>query len=131
MGSIGFPEMIFIFVLALLIFGPKKLPELGRSLGKGLSEFRRASSELRNSLEREMQNIEQDTKVEEPSQTAAKDSPDPSKTSTVEQEAYEEQETKVEEPCATAAKDSAEASPTSPVEQEAYKHGGYSGERQD
>lgn len=88
MGSIGIPEMVFIFVLALLIFGPKKLPELGRSLGKGLSEFRRASSELRGSLEREMQNIEQETKVEEPQQTAAKDPADPSQTGTVEQEAY-------------------------------------------
>ena len=65
MGNIGFPEMIFIFVIALLIFGPKKLPELGRSLGKGLSEFRRASSELRGSLEREMQNLEQDVKTAE------------------------------------------------------------------
>lgn len=65
MGNVGFPEMIFIFVIALLIFGPKKLPELGRSLGKGLSEFRRASSELRGSLEREMQNLEQDVKSAE------------------------------------------------------------------
>lgn len=71
MGSIGMPEMIFIFVLALLIFGPKKLPELGRSLGKGLSEFRRASTELRSSLEREMHTIEQETKVEEPTETPA------------------------------------------------------------
>lgn len=63
MGSIGVPEMLFIFVIALLIFGPKKLPELGRSLGKGLSEFRRASSELRSSLEREIESIEQDTKI--------------------------------------------------------------------
>ncbi len=66
MGSIGVPEMIFIFLLALLIFGPKKLPELGRSLGKGISEFRRASSELKSSLEREIQNLEQETKIEEP-----------------------------------------------------------------
>jgi sec-independent protein translocase protein TatA len=65
MGSIGLPEMVFIFVLALLIFGPKKLPELGRSLGKGISEFRRASAELKNSFEREMQNLEQETKVDD------------------------------------------------------------------
>lgn len=65
MGSIGVQEMIFIFVLALLIFGPKKLPELGRSLGKGLSEFRRASSELKSSFEREMHNIEQETRLDE------------------------------------------------------------------
>lgn len=55
MGNIGFPELIVIFVLALLIFGPKKLPELGKSLGRGLSEFRRASSDLKNSIEREIE----------------------------------------------------------------------------
>ena len=54
MGNIGFPEMVLIFIVALLVFGPKRLPELGRSLGKGLSEFRRASSDLRNSIEREI-----------------------------------------------------------------------------
>lgn len=55
MGNIGFPEMVLIFVVALLVFGPKRLPELGRSLGKGLSEFRRASSDLKNSIEREIE----------------------------------------------------------------------------
>ena len=47
MGSLGVPEMVFIFVLALLLFGPKKLPEVGRTIGKAMSEFRRASSELK------------------------------------------------------------------------------------
>ena len=60
MGPLGVPEMIFIFVLALLIFGPKKLPELGRSLGKGMAEFRRASNELRSTFEREMHNLERE-----------------------------------------------------------------------
>jgi sec-independent protein translocase protein TatA len=55
MGNVGFPELIVIFVVALLVFGPKRLPELGRSLGRGLSEFRRASSELKTSIEREIQ----------------------------------------------------------------------------
>jgi len=54
MGNIGFPEMVMIFVVALLVFGPKRLPELGKSLGRGLSEFRRASSDLKNSIEREI-----------------------------------------------------------------------------
>ena len=54
MGSLGLPEMIFIFVLALLIFGPKKLPELGRTVGKGLAEFRKASGELKRTLNAEM-----------------------------------------------------------------------------
>ncbi len=58
MGNIGFPEMIVIFVVALLIFGPKRLPELGKSLGKGISEFRRASSDLKNTIEREIESAE-------------------------------------------------------------------------
>jgi len=58
MGNIGFPELIIIFVVALLVFGPKRLPELGRSLGRGLSEFRRASSELKSSIEREIEAAE-------------------------------------------------------------------------
>jgi TatA/E family protein of Tat protein translocase len=53
--------MIFIFVLALLIFGPRKLPELGRNLGKALSEFRRASNELRATVEDEMRNLERES----------------------------------------------------------------------
>lgn len=53
-GSLGFPEMIFIGVLALLIFGPKRLPELGRTLGRGLSEFRKASNELKRSINTEL-----------------------------------------------------------------------------
>ncbi len=63
MGPIGFSEMILIFVVALLIFGPKKLPELGRSFGKGVSEFRKASTELRATFQREMDNIDRETQV--------------------------------------------------------------------
>jgi TatA/E family protein of Tat protein translocase len=48
------PELIIIFVIALIIFGPRKLPELGRSLGKSLAEFKRASNELRSTLEEEI-----------------------------------------------------------------------------
>jgi TatA/E family protein of Tat protein translocase len=61
MGPLGVPETIFIFILALLLFGPKKLPELGRTIGKAMSEFRRASSELKETFEREMNNIERET----------------------------------------------------------------------
>lgn len=53
-GSIGMPELLIIFVIALIIFGPRKLPELGRSLGKSLAEFKKASNELRSTLEEEI-----------------------------------------------------------------------------
>ena len=53
-GSIGMPELVIILVIALVIFGPRKLPELVRSLGKSLGEFKRASNELRNTLEEEV-----------------------------------------------------------------------------
>ena len=56
--NLGMPEMIFIFLLALVVVGPKKLPELGRQLGKFLAEFKRASNEFKNQLETEMLNIE-------------------------------------------------------------------------
>jgi sec-independent protein translocase protein TatA len=54
MGSVGVPELIIIFTIALIIFGPRKLPELGRSLGKSLAEFKRASNELKNTLDEEI-----------------------------------------------------------------------------
>lgn len=60
MFSLGWQETVFIFVLALLIFGPKKLPELGKTVGKALTEFRRASSELKSTFDREMASIEQE-----------------------------------------------------------------------
>ena len=62
LGSIGMPELIIIFVIALIIFGPRKLPELGRSLGKSLAEFKKASNELRNTLEEEIRVEEQKDK---------------------------------------------------------------------
>jgi len=54
MGSLGVPEIAFIFILALLIFGPKRLPELGRTVGKGLSEFRKASNDLKRTINSEL-----------------------------------------------------------------------------
>ena len=58
MGPIGMPEMVVIAVIALIIFGPRKLPELGKSLGKSIAEFKRASNELKNTLEEEIRTEE-------------------------------------------------------------------------
>ena len=58
-GSIGMPELIIILVIALIIFGPRKLPELGKSLGRSLNEFKRASADLQNTLEQEIKLEEQ------------------------------------------------------------------------
>jgi TatA/E family protein of Tat protein translocase len=55
MGSLGMQEIIIIFVLALIIFGPRKLPEIGKSLGKGLQEFKKASNDLKRTWEEEVQ----------------------------------------------------------------------------
>jgi sec-independent protein translocase protein TatA len=70
-GSIGMPELIIIFVIALIIFGPRKLPELGRSLGKSLAEFKRASNELKSTLEEEIRLEEQRSSLEESKAKAA------------------------------------------------------------
>ena len=64
-GSIGMPELIIILVIALIIFGPRKLPELGKSLGRSLNEFKKASTDLQNTLEQEI-------KIEEQKETATK-----------------------------------------------------------
>ena len=61
MGTLGVQEMIVIFVLALVLFGPKKLPELGRTIGKAITEFRRASNDLKATFEREMQTLERES----------------------------------------------------------------------
>ena len=61
MGTVGAQEFIVIFVLALVLFGPKKLPELGRTIGKAITEFRRASNDLKATFEREMQTLERES----------------------------------------------------------------------
>ena len=63
--NLGFSEMVFIFLLALIIFGPKKLPEIGRQIGRALNEFKRASNEFRTQIEAEISQLE----VEKPRQT--------------------------------------------------------------
>jgi len=76
-GSIGMPELIIIFVIALIIFGPRKLPELGRSLGKSLSEFKRASNELKSTLEEEIRLDEQRANLEASRAASAAAAPPP------------------------------------------------------
>jgi sec-independent protein translocase protein TatA len=104
MGPLGMPEMMFIFVLALVLFGPKKLPEIGRTVGKAISEFRKASNEMKATFEREMQQIEQET--------------DSIKTITSQYQYdtfnydYSSQETPYEGSYGTASSDSAEVTPS-------------------
>jgi len=61
MGSVGVPELIVIFTVALLVFGPRKLPEIGRSLGKALKEFQRARTDLMSTLEQEVYKTEHES----------------------------------------------------------------------
>src|ERR1043165_9653811 len=65
MGPLGLQETVFIFFLALLLFGPKKLPELGRPIGKAMTEFRRAANELKATFDREMRTLEQEAQIKE------------------------------------------------------------------
>ena len=58
--NLGMPEMIFLFVLALIIFGPKKLPEIGRQVGRALNEFKRASNEFKAQIETEIANLDKE-----------------------------------------------------------------------
>ena len=53
-GNIGFPELLIILAIALLVFGPKKLPEVGRSIGRAVREFRRTSDEIKERIEEEI-----------------------------------------------------------------------------
>ena len=77
-GSIGMPELIIIFVIALIIFGPRKLPELGKSLGKSIAEFKKASNELRNTLEEEIRIEEQkDAAAKQTAQASTTAAPSP------------------------------------------------------
>lgn len=59
-GTLGLPEILFILVLALLVFGPRRLPEVGRTIGKALGEFRRATGDLKRSFDQEMNTFEKD-----------------------------------------------------------------------
>jgi sec-independent protein translocase protein TatA len=73
MGNLGMPELIMIMVLALLLFGPKKLPEIGKTVGKALGEFKRASNDLKRTIEDEMNQVKEG--IEPPSGDPPKPEP--------------------------------------------------------
>lgn len=83
MGPLGIPELLFILVIALLIFGPKRLPEIGRTMGRAMGEFKRATTDLKRSFNTEMA-LEEERQPrrakpihESPAETVAQDSEDP------------------------------------------------------
>jgi sec-independent protein translocase protein TatA len=65
MFGLGLPELIVIFVIALLIFGPKKLPDLGRSVGRAMAEFKKASEDFKESMHEEMKEVEKNVQLDE------------------------------------------------------------------
>src|SRR5271154_4519447 len=65
MGTLGGQEMLVIILLALLLFGPKELPKIARTIGKAMTEFRRAQNDLKSTFNREMANLERETGVKE------------------------------------------------------------------
>jgi Tat protein translocase TatB subunit len=67
-GTLGGPELFLIFVVALIVFGPRKLPEIGKSLGKMMAEFRKASNEFRSTIENEVEaeKIRESMRIEAP-----------------------------------------------------------------
>jgi sec-independent protein translocase protein TatA len=64
MFGLGIPELILIFVIALVVFGPKKLPELGKSIGRAMAEFKKASEEFQESVRSEMKEVEKSADLE-------------------------------------------------------------------
>ena len=112
LGPIGMQELVIIFVIALIVFGPRKLPQLGKSLGRSIAEFKRASNELRSTLEQEIRVEETRKEIMEPIETLQQEAKeavkkateidldvesaiDPPAKSEAEDEAKETQETKV------------------------------------
>ena len=65
LGSLGVPELLLIFVVILIVFGPRRIPEIGRTLGKALGEFRKATDDLKSTIEREVR-LEELQKIKPP-----------------------------------------------------------------
>ena len=88
LGSLGFPEILFILVLALLVFGPKRLPDVGRKVGRALGEFRRATGDLKRSIDREMTMADMGVS-KPPESTSARSAPEASQEAEQKPEAEE------------------------------------------
>jgi len=67
MFGIGMQELLLILAIALIVFGPKKLPELAKALGRGIAEFKRATTDIKETVEMEMDQIEKETRLDSPS----------------------------------------------------------------
>ena len=93
-GSLGVPELLFILVLALLVFGPRKLPEIGRTLGRAMGEFRRATSDLKRTLDVELSSEE----LSKPPSPTVAPVPQPTATVTSVPSPASEEPTPAEEP---------------------------------
>ncbi len=92
--NLGFPEMLFLALLALIIFGPRRLPEIGRQIGKAMAEFKRASNEFKSQLETEMRQLE----LEESTSRIAPDVPEPPHGTIASGTSYEDAATQGESP---------------------------------
>jgi len=77
MGNLGMPELIMILVLALLLFGPKKLPEIGKQVGRALGEFKRTSNDIKRTIEEEMEKATREEPKPAPPPAPAEPGPAP------------------------------------------------------
>ena len=107
-GSLGVPELLFILLLALLVFGPRKLPEIGRTLGRAMGEFRRATSDLKRTLDVELSN-EELNKSAAPTAKPIAPLPDPVVTPATEKSAAGDDPSSAEESAPAAEDDEADS----------------------